>query len=145
MGMSAHLAPQSRRGNFLTLRFRAKIFLGFAVVLAISAASIGFAYLGFEKVAAAVASYRASVSEADAARTIDRELISYQALARYFALTGKPEDEAAATAAQQSLLAAIDKSLAAASAAERRAQLGKLQAQFQTFAKIFSEIVNLTR
>ena len=60
--MSAHLAPQSRRGNFLTLRFRAKIFLGFAVVLAISAASIGFAYLGFEKVAAAVASYRASVS-----------------------------------------------------------------------------------
>ncbi|MGJ4927517.1 methyl-accepting chemotaxis protein [Bradyrhizobium sp. HKCCYLS2038] len=143
--MSARLAPQSRRGNGLALRFRAKIFLGFAVVLAISAASIGFAYVGFEKVAAAVESYRISVAEADAARTIDRELVSYQALARYFALTGKPEDEAAATAAQQSLQTAIDKSLAAAGAADRRAQLGKLQAQFQTFAKIFSEIVTLTR
>ena len=37
-----------------TLRFRAKIMLGFAVVLAISAASMGFAYLGFERVSAGV-------------------------------------------------------------------------------------------
>ena len=37
-----------------TLRFRAKIMLGFAVVLAISAASMGFAYLGFERVSAVV-------------------------------------------------------------------------------------------
>ena len=41
-----------------TLRFRAKIMLGFAVVLAISAASMGFAYLGFERVSAGVDSYR---------------------------------------------------------------------------------------
>ena len=36
--------------------------LGFAVVLAISAASMGIAYLGFERVSAGVASYRNSVS-----------------------------------------------------------------------------------
>ena len=58
--------------------------LGFAVVLAISAASMGFAYLGFERVSAGVASYRNSVTEADLARNIDRELISYRALARYY-------------------------------------------------------------
>ena len=37
-----------------TLRFRAKIMLGFAVTLAISAASMGIAYLGFERVSAGV-------------------------------------------------------------------------------------------
>ncbi len=52
--------------------------LGFAVVLAISAVSMGIAYLGFERVSAGVASYRNSVSEADLARNIDRELISYR-------------------------------------------------------------------
>ncbi len=41
---------RSRSIRFPTLRFRAKIMLGFAVVLAISAASMGFAYLGFERV-----------------------------------------------------------------------------------------------
>ena len=38
-----------------TLRFRAKVMLGFAVVLAISAASMGIAYFGFERVSAGVA------------------------------------------------------------------------------------------
>jgi hypothetical protein len=52
--------------------------LGFAAVLIVSAASMGFAYLGFERVSAGVASYRNSVSEADLARNIDRELISYR-------------------------------------------------------------------
>ena len=66
--------------------------LGFAVVLAISAASMGFAYLGFERVSAGVDAYRHSVQEADLARDIDRELISYRSLARYFVVTGKEED-----------------------------------------------------
>jgi hypothetical protein len=37
--------------------------------------SMGIAYLGFERVSAGVATYRSSVSEADLAREIDRELI----------------------------------------------------------------------
>jgi hypothetical protein len=73
--MSGRLLLQSL--NFPTLRIRAKILTGFAVVLAISAASMGIAYLGFERVSAGVASCRISVSEADLARNIDRELISY--------------------------------------------------------------------
>jgi hypothetical protein len=55
--------------KFPTLRFRAKIMLGFAVTLAISAASMGFAYLGFERVSGGVDSYRRSVLEADLAAT----------------------------------------------------------------------------
>jgi hypothetical protein len=83
--MSGRVWPQSLK--FPTLRIRAKILAGFAVVLAVSAASMGIAYLGFERVSAGVVSYRISVSEADLARNIDRELISYQALARHYVVT----------------------------------------------------------
>ncbi|WP_316233509.1 HAMP domain-containing methyl-accepting chemotaxis protein [Bradyrhizobium sp. SZCCHNPS2010] len=143
--MSARSATGQRPGSFLTLRFRGKIIVGFALVLVISAASLGFAYFGFERVASAVAAYRASVAEADAARIIDRELVSYQALARYYALTGSPDDESAAMAAQERLQAAVAKSAAATTAPERRAQLSQLQSEFQVFSKIFADIVTLTR
>ena len=85
------------------MRFRAKIILGFVAVLAILAVSMAFAYFGFERIQAAVASYRASVSEADLARTVDRELIAYQGLARAYTLTGAPDDETAAKAAEENL------------------------------------------
>lgn len=60
--MSGRINSPSKRTLFPTLRFRAKIILGFAVVLAISAVSLGFAYFGFERVAEGVGSYRSSVS-----------------------------------------------------------------------------------
>jgi len=85
--------------KFPTLRFRAKIMLGFAVTLAISAASMGIAYMGFERVSSGVDVYRRSVREADLARNIDRELISYRSLARYFVVTSKEDDAKAALAA----------------------------------------------
>ena len=66
--------------------------LGFAGVLVISAASMGIAYLGFERVSGGVASYRNSVSEADLARNIDRELISYRLLVKYYVLAGTEDD-----------------------------------------------------
>src|SRR5579859_6688203 len=83
-----------------TLRFRAKIMLGFGLVLVISAVSLGMAYFGFARVSEAVGSYRSSVSEADLARTIDRELISYRSLVKYYVVTGKDDDAKAAQAAQ---------------------------------------------
>ena len=101
--------PQSLSPKLPALRFRAKIMLGFSVVLAISAVSMGIAYLGFERVSAGVSSYRNSVSEADLARNIDRELISYRGLARYFVVTGKEDDGKAALAAEASLKDAIDR------------------------------------
>ena len=54
---------------------------------------------------------RKSVSEADLARNIDRELISYRALARYYVVTGKEDDAKAALAAEASLKEAIDQSM----------------------------------
>src|SRR5258705_3524349 len=85
--------------------------LGFVVVLAITVASMGIAYLGFERVSTGVASYRNSVSEADLARNIDRELISYRALARYYVVTGKEADAQARLTAEASLQDAMDQSM----------------------------------
>ena len=115
--------------------------LGFAVTLAISAASMGFAYMGFERVSSGVASYRSSVTEADLARNIDRELISYRSLARYFVLTAKEEDAKAALAAESNLREAIVQSMKGTANPARLEQVAKLEREFRAFAKIFAEIV----
>ncbi|MBN9006012.1 MAG: HAMP domain-containing protein [Rhizobiales bacterium] len=126
-----------------TLRFRAKITLGFALVLAITAVSMGIAYFGFERVSNKVASYRQSVAEADLARNIDRELISYQALARYYVVTAKDDDEKAALASEAKLKDAIDLSMKATTDSTRLDKITRLSREFQTFTKIFEDIRNL--
>jgi methyl-accepting chemotaxis protein len=127
------------------LRFRGKVMLGFAAVLVVSAASMGIAYLGFERVSDSVASYRNSVSEADLARNIDRELISYRALARYYVVTGKEDDAAAALAAEASLKGAIDQSMRGTTNPARLDQITRLEREFRTFGKIFAEILKVKR
>ena len=119
--------------------------LGFSVVLAISAVSMGIAYFGFERVSAGVSSYRNSVSEADLARNIDRELISYRGLARYFVVTGKEDDGKAALAAQASLKDAIDRAMKGTTNAARLDQVARLGKEFQAFSRIFADILKLKR
>ncbi|MBR0758091.1 HAMP domain-containing protein [Bradyrhizobium jicamae] len=129
--------------KFPTLRFRAKIMLGFAVTLAISAASMGFAYIGFERVSDGVGAFRKSVAEADLARNIDRELISYRSLARYFIVTNKEEDSKAALAAQDKLKDAIDQAMRGTTNPASLDQLTKLAREFSAFTKIFASILKV--
>ena len=125
------------------MRFRAKVMLGFAVVLAISAVSMGIAYLGFERVSVGVTSYRKSVSEADLARNIDRELISYRALACYYVVTGKEDDGKAALAAEASLKDAIDQAMKGTTNPAGLEQITRLAREFRTFTKIFADILKV--
>jgi methyl-accepting chemotaxis protein len=143
--MSGSVRTKSLFSWLPTLRFRAKILLGFALVLTISAVSLGTAYLGFERVLQAVAAYRNSVSEADLARNIDRELISYRALVRYYVVTGKEEDAKAAQAAEASLKEAIDKSLSGTKTAARLDGLKRLGIEFRNFASTFADILKVKR
>ncbi|MBR1273045.1 HAMP domain-containing protein [Bradyrhizobium sp. AUGA SZCCT0222] len=117
--------------------------LGFAVTLAISAVSMGIAYMGFEHVSAGVDAYRRSVQEADLARDIDRELISYSSLARYFVVTAKEEDGKATLLAEASLKAAIIASMKGTTDPGRLEQLAKLEREFRAFAKIFADVVKV--
>ena len=117
--------------------------LGFAVTLAISAASMGIAYMGFERISTGVDVYRRSVREADLARNIDRELISYRSLARYFVATGKEEDGKAALAAEAGLKEAVDQSMTGTTNASRLDQITKLAREFRAFTKIFADILKV--
>ncbi len=128
-----------------SLRFRGKVTLGFAVVLAITAVSMGTAYYGFERVSAGVATYRNSVSEADLARNIDRELISYRALARYYVATGKEDDATAALSAETGLREAIVQSMKDTSSPARLDQITRLSREFGFFTKIFADILKFKR
>jgi methyl-accepting chemotaxis protein len=117
--------------------------LGFAAVLAISATSLGIAYLGFDRVSDAVVSYRTSVTEADLARNIDRELISYRSLVRYYVVTGKEDDAKAAQSAEATLKDAIDKAIAGAKKPARLEGLKHLADEFKSYAQTFAEIVKV--
>ncbi|HEY3680981.1 MAG TPA: HAMP domain-containing methyl-accepting chemotaxis protein [Bradyrhizobium sp.] len=117
--------------------------LGFAVVLAISAGSMGLAYLGFEGVSSGVDSYRNSVAEADLARNIDRELILYRGLARYYVVTSKEDDGKAALQAQAALKEAIDQALKNTKDPARLEGVKKLATEFDNFAATFANILKL--
>src|SRR6185437_5638797 len=103
----------------------------------------GAGYLGLARVSEAVGSYRNSVSEADLARNIDRELISYRSLVKYYVVTGKEDDAKAAQAAEGGLKAAIDQALASTTKPERREGLSKLATEFKNFSSTFAELVKV--
>src|SRR4030081_3281361 len=143
--MSKRVWPQSIALKLPTLQFLGKIMQSLTVELTVSAVSMGIAYLGFERVSAGVATYRNSVSEADLARNIDRELISYQALARYYVVTGKEDDAKAALSAETSLKDAIDRSMKGTTNPARLDQITRLAREFRTFTKIFADILKVKR
>jgi methyl-accepting chemotaxis protein len=145
VGSSKRAGLQPLTSKLPTLRFRGKIMLGFTIVLAITAVSMGFAYLGFDRVSAGVAAYRNSVSEADLARNIDRELISYRSLARYYVATGKDEDAEVALKAQASLKEAIDQSIKGTKNPARIEGVKHLAKEFDNFAATFADILKVKR
>jgi methyl-accepting chemotaxis protein len=124
-----------------TLRFRGKVMFGFAVVLCISAISMGIAYIGFERVSTGMEGYRRSVAEADLARNIDQELISYQSMVRYYVVTGKEDDAKAAQAAEGNLSHAITESMRMTLDSGRLEKVAKLSREFQMFTKIFADVL----
>src|SRR3954449_12782814 len=143
-GMSGRIAS-SKPTIFPTLRFRAKIILGFAAVLVISAGSMAFAYFGFERVSSGVGSYRTSVSEADLARNIDRELLAYRSAVRYFVVTGKEDDAKAALDSEANLKNAIDQAIKGAKTPARLEGLNKLAKEFSNYAATFAKVLQAKR
>jgi methyl-accepting chemotaxis protein len=142
-GAMKRVRPQSISQKRPSFRFRTKVSLGFAVVLGISAVSMGLAYLGFERIAAGVVAYRTSVTESGLAGNIDRELTSYQALTRYYVLTGKEEDAKAALAAEAGLKDAIDQLMKVTTAPARVDKVTRLAGEFRAFTKIFGNILSV--
>ncbi|WP_083909505.1 methyl-accepting chemotaxis protein [Rhodopseudomonas sp. B29] len=125
------------------LRFRGKVTLGFAVVLGITAVSMGLAYLGFEQVSGVAVGYRDAVRQSDLARDIDSALTAYRARARFYIVTGKDDDAKAAIAAQQALKSAINRSLQSADDPQQRDRIARLSGEFDRLAGVFADIQSL--
>lgn len=140
--MLSRFAGLWRLPTEVTLRLRQKIIAGFVVVLAISSASFIVAYIGFERVSAAVTAFRQSVAEADLARNIDHHLDRYRLLANYYVVTGKEEDSKAALEAEKSLKAVLESGLAKTQAP---ALLGKQVTEFDNFVSTFGEVLKAKR
>ncbi|MGN6287617.1 MAG: methyl-accepting chemotaxis protein [Afipia sp.] len=128
-----------------TLKFRGKVMFGFAVVLGISVISMGIAYVGFERVSHGMEAYRRSVAEADLARSIDQELISYKSLVRYYVVTGKEDDATAAQIAEGSLNHAITESMRMTVDPGRLDKVTRLSREFRTFANIFADVLEVKK
>lgn len=122
-----------------SLRFRGKVMLGFGCLLAIAAASMAFAYVGFGRIANGVQTYRTSVAEAGLARQIDQELLSYRELARYFILTGSDSDGEAALAAQERLKTAIADARRGTQDPDQLLRIEELSNKFEGFAATFAK------
>jgi methyl-accepting chemotaxis protein len=131
--------------RFPTFRLRTKIMLGFAVVLTISAVSMGIAYLGFGRVSAGAVTYRNSASESDLAQTIDRELVSYRGLVQYYVVTGKDDDAKSALAVETNLKDAIDQLVKANTSGPRLDLVTQLASKFNVFTKDLAEIIKFKR
>lgn len=141
--MSKRFRLQPFKFKLPALRFRGKIMLGFMVVLAISAISMGIAYLGFERVSASVATYRESVAEVNLARNIDHGVILYRGLAQYYVVTGKEDDAKAALAAEAGLKEAIERAMKDTTNPAGLDQVTRLSREFRIFTKIFADIVKV--
>lgn len=132
-------------GWLSNMPFSTKTFLGFAVVVLLSIASMALAYFGYDKIRDNFASYKLSVAEADAVRTVERDLTAYQMLARYYARAGVETDAAATLEAEKAASVAIDKARAAIASPSRMAPITTLTERFRAFSSAFNEILVLKR
>lgn len=134
--------PGRNASRLSNLRFRTKILLGFATLLAISSASIGVAYFGFERISTGSESYQNIVVQSDLARDIDRELTAYRLLVRYYLLTGFVSDRNAAQAAETELSKAI-KQASEMAGAKGRQKMAILSGKFDEYSKLFGRAIEL--
>ncbi len=121
-----------------TLKFRGKVLLGFGCLLIVSAISMGFAYFGFERIAGSIDAYQAGVAESDGARNIDRDLMAYQDLVRYYVVTSNDADAQAALEAQSRLKTSIVMAKSASPDADRVKRIAELEKKFDLFAETFA-------
>jgi hypothetical protein len=113
------------------------------VVLAISAASMGFAYLGFERVSDVVDSYRRSVQEADLCARYRSRADLLPRAGPLFRGDRQGEDGKAALEAEARLKDAIVTSMKGTTNPTRLEQIVKLEREFRTFTKIFADILKV--
>ncbi|WP_192859684.1 methyl-accepting chemotaxis protein [Bradyrhizobium sp. DOA9] len=128
---------------FANVSIRAKIMIGFAVVLLLSAVTMAGAWLGYDKILDGFGVYRVSMSESDYAREIDSSLSAYQSNARYFAMAGTREAEAAAEEARRKLEQTITAAKTETSTLSWQQSIKELFEAYRAYTDAFNKILAL--
>ena len=142
-------APKQKKPGLLAnLKLRTKILLSFGVVALLFMLNMGAIYLGYEKITSGQQAYNTSVSAANIARDLDREMTAYQLLARYFALSSNELDAKAALEAEEAVRAAIKNSTSHARAGGSQnamllASAMELSSQFDDFSRLLKRMIEL--
>lgn len=142
MNAAAMSLPRSEP-VFANVSIRAKIMIGFAVVLLLSAVTMAGAWLGYEKILDGFGVYRVSMSESDYAREIDSSLSAYQSSARYFAMAGTREAEAAAEEARRRLERTITAAKTETSTLSWQQSIKELFEAYRAYTDAFNKVLAL--
>jgi methyl-accepting chemotaxis protein len=142
MNAAAMSLPKSEP-VFANMSIRAKIMIGFAVVLLLSAVTMAGAWLGYEKILDGFGVYRVSMSESDYAREIDSSLSAYQSNARYFAMAGTREAEAAAEEARRKLEGTITAAKTETSTLSWQQSTKELFEAYRAYTDAFNKVLAL--
>jgi methyl-accepting chemotaxis protein len=132
--------PQAFRPS--NLRLGTKLLLGFAAVLTLAGASVAVAQFGTQRVATKSATFQEIVTQSDAVRDIDRELVAFRLQMKYFAVTGEDADREATKQSEAALDAAIGNAIEATAGTNREAFTG-LRAAFGNLREVFKQIAKL--
>jgi methyl-accepting chemotaxis protein len=132
-------------GIFSNIPFRARILLGFAVVLGLSMLGMLIANYGYNQISHGLTAYRAAVSEAMIAQVIDRSISDYESAARYYTATGLEKHVLPVTAAEQDVKRTIDRSFEEILDGSRQATVSVLSGKFLKFTETVGQIVALNR
>ncbi|WP_192859579.1 methyl-accepting chemotaxis protein [Bradyrhizobium sp. DOA9] len=142
MNAAAMSLPKSEP-VFANISIRAKIMIGFAVVLLLSAVTMAGAWLGYEKILDGFGIYRVSMSESGYAREIDSSLSAYQSNARYFAIAGTREAEAAAEEARRQLERTMTVAKSETSTLSWQQSINELFEAYRAYTNAFNKVLAL--
>lgn len=145
---NANAPKQKKPGLLANLSLLTKIMLAFGIVTVLFVLNLGATYMGYGKIMEGEKAFRVSVTAANVARDLEREMTTYQLLSRYFALTGAEDDAKAALAAQAAVKTAIKNSTAHAQQGDQQnamllASALELSSQYEDFARLLARIIAL--
>lgn len=130
-------------GLIANLRLRTKVLSSFGLVTLLFALNLGAIYIGYSKIIAGHRAYSVGVGAADDARELDREMSTYELIARYFALTGDESDAREALGEEAAVRAALKNLKARIQNEPLRTKVVDLSTNFEEFSRLLARIVAL--
>ena len=146
MSLVSKLGPATSVAGLIgKIKIKAKVMLGFAMLLVILAAVSGVGYVDFVKVGHEVDLYAESVEEASVASRIETEFLRLAAHALKFTKSGHEEDVTFVHEVAKEIRTEIEHGMKLVLEPEHREKMEQISKDFEIYMKDFEETVVLKR